>query len=818
MRASFDTFVQDLRYAFRTLRRAPGFAAIATGSAAVGIGACSAIFAIVNAAILRPLPVDDPHALLSVSELDRQTGAGGEALSYLDFRDVQAAHAFSGAAASSMLAASITIDRDPQRHWGAITTAGYFDVIRPGFIAGRGFDAARDDEAGAARVIVLSHGLWQSRFASDPAIVGRLVAVNRRPATVIGVTREGFRGIDLGLAADFWIPMSMADESSPIADRILANRDRFWLSAVARLRLGTAIEQAQAELTVIAERLNAGAERPRPARGFDLQRAGQIQPGFRKMSTVLFALTVGAAILVLLTACANITSLQFGRAAARRREIAARMAVGAPRSRLVRQLLTESLVLAGIGGAGGWMLAAWITSLVSSLRIPLGLPIAFEIPLDSRITIFCTVLSVVTGITFGLLPALRTTRPDAVTALAGDRGTAGERLTLRHTLVVGQVTICTVLLLGMGLFLRSLQASQELDLGFRNENLLLMTFDPGLDRRTDADARRLLRNVVDRADGVTGVSSATLTTSVPLTLFMSNSRFRALDRVSDPTSERIGADIYGVAPGYFETLGISRLAGGDFGGQPTGDQSAIVNDAFARSVFPGESPLGRWFVGDGRKLRVIGLVSTTKSRTIGETPRPSIYLPILDTYSQELAPRGVTLVVRTSGDATAYAGTIREALRDVDPLLAVYDVRTMASHLRDAYLVPRLTGMLSTAAAGIGVMLALIGMYGVAWSAVSRRRREFGVRLAVGATPREIMTMILRRGLVLASIGTAAGCLAGWAVTRFAGGLLYGVSPTDAVTFVTVPAALALVTLLACAAPARSAARVNPADALRSES
>ena len=818
---SLDALLQDIRYAVRTMRRAPGFAALAVGSSALGIGACSVIFAILNVALLKPLPVDEPARLLSLSEIDRRTGEAGNELSYPDFLDLRHARSFESMTASdSLLSASIGSQGDPQRHWGALVTANYFAVVRPGFTAGRGFDVSRDDKPGEPRVVVLSHDLWQRQFGGDPDIVGRTVLINTRAATVVGVTEAGFRGTDVGVVSQFWIPFSMIDEIESRQGPVSQNRQRHWLSAVARLRPGVDVQTARAELDVIARTLNSTFARGDQSRGFHVERAGQIDPRLRRMALTLFSLVLGATALVLLTGCANVANLLLGRASARRREIAARMALGASRGRLVRQLLTESLMLSLLGGVGGWIIAAYGASLMGRVRIPFGWPLDLSVSLDYRVVFFCIGLSILTGIVFGLMPALRATRPDLVTDLKADaRGMTGAgSLGVRNALVVAQVAICTLLLLCTGLFLRSLQAARGMDVGLSNRNLLLLAFDPALDRRSDPQARRLLRDILEQAHAVPGVESATLTTDVPLTLIINNSRFVPEERAADSKSRRIAADIYTVGPRFFETMGISFLAGDDFHfDQVAAERIAIVNEAFVRAAFPNESVLGRRILGDGKRLQIVGVVATAKSRTIGEAPRPSIYLPILNEYTAAQAFRGVTLVVKTRDAAATSAGPIRDVIRRVDPSLAVFDVRTMESHVSDALLMPRLAGVLSAIAGCIGLALATIGVYGVISFAVARRRREIGIRLAVGAQPREVLTMILKQGLTLAFVGTLLGFLAGLSVTRFAASLLYGVNPRDTITFVAVPVLLTSVALLACLLPARAAARLDPVEVLRSE-
>src|SRR5688572_1391337 len=818
-----DQLRQDLRHTLRLIRRAPGFAAIAVGSSALGIGICAVVFSIVNFALLRPLPVDEPGQLMSLFERDQRTGEASSALSYPDFNDLREARAFDGIAAHTDLPASIAWRGDPQRHWGTIATANYFAVVRPRFALGRGFDASRDDTPGESRVVVLSHDFWRRRFGGDPGVIGRTIAINQRDATIIGVTAAGFRGTDVGFASEFWIPFSMIEEHRTFAgiiERVMVNRGRYWLTAEGRLRPDIEPDAARAELDVLARRLNATFADGNNDRRFDLERAGQLNPEFRNMAEMLLLISFGITALVLMAVCTSVASLLLGRAWARRREIAARMALGAGRGRLVRQLLTESLLLALLGGIAAWVVAAYVVSLFGRLRIPLGWPLDLSISQDYRVLLFCIALSVFTALAFGFVPALRATRPDLITDLKLDaRGSAMTgRFGLRNVLVVLQVAICTLLLVCMGLFLRSLHTAQEMDPGFANRNLLMLAFDPGLDRRSDLEARQLLREIVEQAHGVAGVESATLTTAVPLTFIVSNSRFEPAEHSRNPQAPRVRTDIYAIGPDFFRTMGIPFLSGSDFdiGHSATG-RAAIVNDAFARAAFPNQSPIGRRVVGDGKSLEIVGLVATAKSRTIGEVPQPAIYLPILNDYAAAESPGGVTLMVKTRGDAASFSGLLRDALRRADPSLAVFDLRTMETHLSEALIVPRVAWGLSTVAGCIGVTIAIVGIYGVISFVVVRRRRELGIRLAIGARPREVLMMIVKQGLTLASIGIVLGSLAAISLTRFGVSLLYGVTPTDPTTFVVVPSVLIGVALLACLVPARAAARLDPVEVLRGE-
>ncbi len=816
-----DTFLQDIRYALRTMRRAPGFAVIAVGSSALGIGACSVTFAVLSFALFTPLPVDDPDRLLGVSVSDRRSGQVVSELSYPDYLDLREAATFEGVAAvNPLVPASIGVAGEPQRHWGALVTANYFDVVKPAFASGRGFDTIRDDTPGEAPVVVLSHALWQRGFAGDPTVVGQPISINGRFATVVGVTSAGFRGTNAGFMPEFWMPFSMIDELrvfEGIAKRVMENRERYWLNVVARVRPNLDERAARAELDVIAQSLNVTHVR-NDDRGFFVERAGQIDPGLRRMALSLFSVAFAVTVLVLLLSCSNVANLLLGRAATRRREVAARIALGASRFRLLRQLLTESLLLALMGGLGGWIIAGYLSSLFGLIRVPLGWPLDLSISPDYRLLLFCAALSLVTGIAFGLVPALRATRPDLMTDLkANTRGGILDRVRLRDGLVVAQVAICTLLLLGMGLFLRSLQAARGMESGMGNRNVLLLAFDPALGRRSDTESRQLMGDLLDRVRAIPGIESATLTSAVPLTLMISNSRFVPAEQAKNPEARRIPTDIYAVGSEFFDTLGISVLAGEQFPfASVLSATSAIVNDTFARMAFPGQSAIGRRVLGDGKALDIVGVVATVKSRSIGEEPRPSLYLPLLATYTAKEMPRGITLAVRTSGAPAGYTGPVRETIRRVDESVAVFDVRTMESHVEDALLVPRLARAMSAAAGLVGLVLALIGIYGVVSFAVVRRRKELGIRMAVGAEPRHVLQMVLRQGLGMVATGVAIGMLVAFGVTRFAVSVLYGVRPADPLTFIVVPSILVAVAILACLVPARRAARLDAVEILRS--
>ncbi len=812
--------VQDTSYAAHTIRRQPGFAAVAAVSTALGIGACSLIFGVADFALFRPLPVRDPTRLVSLSARSLTRGKIGQTMSYPDIEDLAQARSFQGTAAFfQFLPVTIASNGEPQRYWGSMVTGNYFDIVRPTFVAGRGFDASRDSRIGEPPVVVLSYRLWQSRFGGDPAIVGRNITLNNRPVTVVGVTGPGFRGTEVVFFSDFWLPFSMAGTLAEVgAAGRFDDRGSQWLMAVARLREGVSEKSAASEIGVIGQRLSSAYPATNRTRGFHVERAGQVNPGFRKMILVLFAMLLGAAALVLCTACANVANLLLARASVRRKEFATRLAIGAGRGRLVRQLLTESLLLALLGGVGGYALARLAAAGIGRSRIPLALPLDFSISLDYRVMLFSFALSAVTGVIFGLVPALRATRPD----LAGDlknqpsgHGGRSRPFELRNLLVVAQVAISMLLLICSGLFLRSLDSARRLGTGIAHRNVLLMAFDPSMNRYSPAETRRVVNAILEATRVIPGVDSLSLTSSVPLDMDGTQNAFRP-DSPASEGRENMSADIYSIAPRFFETLGIRMIAGQDFA-PGVADDIAIVNQALAGKAFPGQNPIGRRILYFGRTLRIVGLVATARSRSIGEDPRPCLYLPIARDLRGNDSLTGMTLLVRTRGNPAGYAPLVRQAIRDIDPALAVFDIRTMDTQLYRALFFPRAAAFLFGLAGLMGLLIATVGVYGVISFAVARQTKEIGIRMALGARRGQVLLGVLTQGLALTVFGSAIGLGLALALSRVAASLLYGVNPRDPLTFAGVTLLLLLIALAACLVPARRAASQDPIRALRYE-
>jgi predicted permease len=807
--------LQDTAFAARTVRKQPGFASLAVLSAALGIGACSLLFGIANFALFRPLPVGRPTRLVSISGRDLQEGRAGRSITYPDFADLRQASSFQGMTAFyPFMPASISGGGEPQRYWGTIATANYFDVVRPAFAAGHGFDAARDDRQGEAPVVVLSYGLWQSQFAGDRAIVGQSIELNRRKVTVVGVTGADFRGTEMMTVSDFWLPFSMLDSLAEVGmgGNRVSDRGNQWLQAIGRLREGASGQAAASELDVIGTRLRAAWPATNQDRGFHVERAGQVNPAFRRSVVMLFAMLLGVAALVLSTACANVANLLLARAAARRREIATRLAIGAGRGRLVRQLLTECVMLALAGGVAGFGIALLGAGAIGRARVPLSLPVNLAISLDLRVMLFSMALAALTGVIFGLAPALRATRPDLTGALKDERASLGNlrRFGLRNLLVVAQVAICMVLLLCSGLFLRSLDSAARIDTGLAHHNVLLLGFDPSLNRYSPAESRRVAGAILAETGAIPGVESATLTSGAPLNMEGTQNGFTV-----DHQATTIMADIYAVSPRFFETFGIRLLDGEDFRpGVPDGD-IVIVNQALAGKAFPKENPVGRHISYLGRTVRITGLVATAKSRTIGEEPHPCLYFPIMRDLRGNDSLTGITLAVRTRGNPAGYAMAVRRIIRNIDPGLAVFDIRTLDAQISKALFLPRVSASLFGLAGLMGLLISTVGIYGVISFSVARQTRDIGIRVALGARRGQVLGMVLRQGLTLTLAGAAIGLCAALALSRMAASLLYGVSATDTLTFVAVPALLLAIAAAACLIPARKAATVDPIRALR---
>ena len=828
--------VQDAGYGLRTLRRAPGYTAAAVLTLALGVGANAAIFSLVDATVLQRLPVPEPERLVFV-----RTENAGVAFSYPEYADLRDHQApLDGLMAWGGITASLNSGGGTDLVEGVIVTGNYFQVLGARPARGRLLSPADDRVPGAHPVAVISHGLWRRRFGARPDIVGHEVLLNGHRFTVVGVTPAAFTGAQLAVPRDLFVPMMMqpvmrpprAGYSGEQDPDLLRRRTARWLFLMGRLKPGVSAEEAQAALAPLGAPLAEAARRTDgpvrflvwPAAGGDPAQRAQLVP----VATLLLSV-VGA---VLLLACANVANLSLSRGAARGREIAIRLALGASRGRLVRQLLTESVLVALAGGSLGLLLAYGIVAALRASPPPGLTPPEFGI--DARVLLFTLSVSVLAGVLFGLAPALGAARAALVPALKDGKAAADprwRRLDLRSALVVGQVGLSLMLLVAAGLLVRSLRRTQAIDPGFDAERLVAAPLQIHLLRYTRERGVQFYRRLVEDVAALPGVQGAGLARTAVLTGGARVTSLHLEGRAAGEGGERgegLGASATGrdsvnvnvVDAGYFDTLGIRLRAGRLFGAEDAAASPpvAVVNETFERLHFPEgtlrdalhrrislSGPQGPW-------AEVVGVVSDSKYRALTEPFVPTAFIPLAQNHES-----GVVLYVRTSGHPAALVPAVRRAVHALEPNLPVPDVRPVTDTIGRSLYLARMGAFLVGGFGGLALALSAVGVYGVMAFAVSRRTREIGVRMALGAHRRDVVRMVLADGLRLVLVGTALGLAAALGGARWLESFLYGVSGRDALTFAAVPVVLALVGLVACLVPARRASRVDPLVALRSE-
>ncbi len=810
-----ESLLRDLHYGWRTLSKRKGVTAIAILSIGLGMGANATIFSLVSRFVLRPAPVGNPATLLSISTMQK----GDRCCNHLPspvFRDLRdQAHSFSGMAAyNELIPASIGGNGDPERVWGQGVTTNFFDVLELPMVLGRGFAKGED----SAPLVVLSETLWRRRFHADAGILGKPVLLSGRTYTVIGIAPAAFRSVDQILDTRFWVPLELAGQQ--LADQPSNNsRDFHWLSVVGRMRPGVTRRQVDAELETLAERYARAYPATDKDKVFHLEQAGSLPPRMKDTVVIFLSGLMVVVLLVLSIAGANVANLLFAQAVTRQREMAVRLALGATRARLRRQLLLESLLLSLAGGVLGVLLSLWATRQLSSVRLPAPVPLDLQVGADWRVLLFAFVLSLVCGVALGAGPAWAASRPLLVNALKGEDALArpGRRWSLRNVLVIGQIATSVVLLSVTVLFLRSLMSAASIDIGVKPDGLLMLSVDPRLNGYTPEQSSRFLAQLRQRAAALPGVDAA-VCTDVPLLTGGTRSDGFTVNGHEEKGRAFTVADLYMVTPGYFDALGTARIAGRDFNHEVAGGPKvAVVNKAFMDRLFAGANPVGQHVNGAGTIYEIVGVVGNAKSRTLGEDARPILYRPLDQAIVDDPSMMGYTLVVHTRGDPASLAEPLRRQVYALDPAMAIYNVETMQEHVRTAYFLPRLAAMLFGVFGGIGLVLAAIGLYGVMSYAVTRRIREIGIRMAMGAQPGAVERLIVRQGMTLTCIALLIGWPAAWMLVKLAVSFLYGIQPHDAMTFVTVPLLLAMIALAACWIPARRAAAINPTDALRAE-
>jgi len=816
-----ETWFQDARFAVRLLRKSPLFTLTAALSLAIGIGANTTIFSIANALLLRPLPgLLAPERLVDLGRTTR--GEGFDTVSHPYFRSVrERATTLEGVYAYRLEPTPMSLGgRDAaERVYGTMVSGNYFTVLGTRAAYGRTLEDRDDQAAGANPVAVISHELWERRYNSDPGIVGQAILLNSHPFTIVGVAPRGFQGTTV-LRSDLWLPLSMTAEAIPRNPSGLTSRRAVWLVMGGRLKDGVSIPQAQAEMQAIASGLVREFPDDYRDRGIVVA-ASALVPGRINIVAGFMGLLMAIVGLVLLIACVNVAGMMLARAAARRREIAVRLAIGAGRGRLIRQLMTEAVVVFAAGGAIGVVLSRWLTSLCLGLLPALPVPIGLEIPTDWRVLGFAIGLSLLTAVLSGLAPALQASGANLVPALKTEGMDSGRsRLRLRSVFVVGQITMSLLLVIAAGLFLRALQHAASLQPGFDQERVDVVTLDLSIAGYREEAGRVFVHDMLQRISVLPGIESATASVDLPL-----DGGRMGLGAVRIPGrpegQDGVDADWNVVEPGLFQTLRMRLVGGRDFSQSDTrtSPRVAIVNEAFARRAWPGRpehDALGQRLLvdtesGSNATVTVVGIAADAKLISLNDAAEPYIYVPLAQQNMSTLS-----LLVKTTGEASAIP-QVRALLREMNPNLPL----TMALPLREVTAIGLVPQRIVASVAGslgiVGLVLAAIGIYGVTAYAVSRRTREIGIRVALGADEGRVLRLVLREGLILAGIGVAIGVALAALGSTLVESLLYSVRGLDPLTFLGACLLFALVTLTATYIPARRAARIDPMVALRAE-
>jgi putative ABC transport system permease protein len=833
--------VRDARYGLRSLRRSPAFAVIAVVSLASGIGANTAIFSIVNSLLLRPRPVANPDQLveLYVGDVNHPYETCSYP-SYTELRDLN--EVFTGLAAYGIRQFTLTDERHAEQVWGEAVSGNYFDVLGLSTSNGRMLVPDDDRQATGTPVAVISDGLWRRRYNADQHLIGRTIAINGQPLTVVGIAGPRFSGMLRGLASEVWIPLTAMPVVEPSRPRILT-RDSRWLTLAGRMKPDTTFDRVRARFSLLSREMQQRrpeewrALRPETGTIRELfvsvfrERDTRVHPSLREAAYAVVALLVALVNLVLLVACMNLASMLLARASARRKEIAVRLALGASRARLVRQLIVESVLLAVVAGMIGVVLTAWLLGALLAFMpsFPEGIRIALDLRMDWHVLAYAIGFSTLTGVLFGLAPALRSSRTGLSSTLNNDASAiaGGHRQSrTRQVLVVSQVSLSVLLLIAAGLLLRSLDNIRPTRLGFESDNFLLVPLSLDVTRYDRHSSQDFYRQLSDRVSAVPGVRRLSFVQDIPGGFMGGTRRSTEIEGYSPAPNESLEIDSSIVGPRYFTNMNVPLIRGRDFtdadrDGAPC---VAIVNEAFAARYFgTTDAAMGKQVAAfhadrtpSKQMCAVVGVVRDDRWQSLKKNVRPFFALPLL----QSFRPR-ILLLVQTDTDPAGHTNLIRRAIQQLDPTVPVQDVRTLREHF-DAGAYPfRLLGIVTSACGFMALFLATVGVYGVVSYAAAQRTREIGIRMALGAVQRDVLTMVMRHGMVLVTLGLALGLFLSLVLTRvltsavFESDLLFGVSPTDAATFIGVALLLTIVAVLACYIPAWRAARLDPLEALR---
>ena len=816
--STLETLWQDVRYGLRQLKRNPGFTAVVVITLALGIGANSTVFSVLNGFFLRALPVPEPERVVAFSNTSPPYP------DYLAFRDQ--AKSFESLSTSFGLpfTANLNSTRPPQHIYGGLVTGNFLTTLGIKPALGRGFLPDEDHISSPKPVVMLSYELWRTRFGGDPEILGKAIRLNNASYTVVGVMPSDLRTVDIGIAPDLWAPMATLPQLYPTEEaqaHPFTNPQVYSFWVFGRLKRGVSRQEAQAEVNVINDRLRQAAGR-KGKQLIALGTAGVLPGEIGNMFLGVSSVVMVIAGLVLLIACVNIANLLLARGTMRRREIAIRLAMGAGRGRVIRQLMIGNLILAFLGAAAGLLLALAATKAAARVDLPLPFPVVLNFAPDLRVLLVTAGIAVLTSLMFGLAPSARATRLNVNASLKdGDTASAGFAFRwTRNSLVMVQVAVSVVVLVAAMLFLHSLWNGFSIDLGFRTENLLVVKVDPTAQGYSTERSALFFQQLEERVSNLPGVRSASVVAPLPLGIGSNGSDVSALG-----TSRTINANRHLVGPRYFETMGIPLLRGRDFRDVPASSPPvAVINRVMAEHLFPRENPVGQrvgW--GSGKEstvYEIVGVVGDTKSKTIGEALRPCLYglAAQSETDLERLSPfGGVSLVIKTVGKPKALAAIVQQEVERLDPGLPVYGVETMEEQVGKSLVLARLAASFLGVFGFLALTLAAVGLYGLMSYTVVARTREIAIRMALGASAQRTLSMLARQGLSTVGVGLAAGLAASLAVGRLVSSLLYGVGGFDPLTFITVPIVLVFVACFAILVPARRATKVDPMVALRYE-
>jgi predicted permease len=807
-----ETCWQDLRFAGRVLRKSPGFTLSAILTLALGIGANTVVFSVVNALLLRPLPVERPSELTFL-----ENEHYGPSQSYPDYKEIRDRNrTFAGLAGYRIAPMDLGTNAGADRVWGYLATGNYFDVLGVKPALGRVFHQNDDQQPGASPYVVLSYGTWQSRFGSDPAIVGKTIRINRQPYSVLGVAPRDFHGTEFFYWPELWVPVMMQAQIEG-GNSWIDDRNTWNMFVIGRRTPRVSAAQAEADLNSIAAELVREYPAENEGLRFRLAKPGLIGNWLGGPARTFALGVLALASLVLLAACTNLASMLAARATERHRELAIRLAIGAGRGRVVRQVLIETLVLSLIGGGSGYVLATVLSQSLSRWRVPMDFPVQLDINPDWRVFLFALIASIVASALFGSAPAWRASRTDPNAVLKGGPSNWGvAHLSFRDILVVVQVSLCFVLVAACLLSLRGLQQAFKLNLGFEPQHVSVVGFDLGLPGYSEERGRAFQQQALETIRQLAGVESASYSNSVPLSIDQSQTRVFPADKADLRPSDRVDVTRYQVSPGFFQTLGTKLLAGRDFTWHDDDEAPpvAIVNVAFAKQVLHGENPVGKRFLDgiDGRLVEVIGVVEDGKYESLTESQMPAVFWPIRQFYNGT-----TTLEVRSALPAPEMADEMRAVISGLDSELPISGAGSLEQRLGLAFFPGRAAAVALSAFGVLAIILAGTGIQGLVAYAVARRTHEIGIRMALGARPVQVLRLVLGKMAMLLGVGSAVGLVLAMAMGRVIASVVYGVPTRDPLVMLVVIAAVAVLGVLASWSPARRATRVDPLVALRHE-